>query len=392
MYPFNPKDSRLQIFCDTLCCFMRILRPHAELHHQPEVFHFRKCRIRQNHGEALKNRWALSSLSGLDLVRVTAANGVYSFTALACIDLDAFQKVWSVENPGSSLMWLHPDMLKLATLPSVIAVAFHTCMYGAERRKETAIWANAQEFKAMERSCDDNHYHLPWGLTSGSKRTFATTEECAYNKQLAAAWADVVVVSVAINRGLSPQPNTMLDVTPQHSRQQQVTNKAVLGMLPRGKNHSSSVDRPHATSRSILPESIDPRTLTVGARIPDSKFFPAGTKLLRLIAFDKKGGDDEKAISAVLGIPRDPLDYLAEVCKLVHPVVQQMRVPEVITLSMKMSAAQVAELRAKWAKQELWTPSENWLMRRKSYTTSCQLMLRRFSRGSGCCSSNGNWS
>lgn len=304
----------------------------------------------------------LSSLSGLDLVRVTAANGLYSFTALACIDLDAFQKVWSVENPGSSLMWLHPDMLKLATLPSVIAVAFHTCMYGAERRKETAIWANAQEFKAMERSCDDNHYHLPWGLTSGSKRTFATTEECAYNKQLAAAWADVVV-NVAINRGLSPQPNTMLDVTPQHSRQQQVTNKAVLGMLPRGKTIPPLLTDLMKPAEAILPESIDPRTLTVGARIPDSKFFPAGTKLLRLIAFDKKGGDDEKAteggkISAVLGIPRDPLDYLAEVCKLVHPVVQQMRVPEVITLSMKRSAAQVAELRAKWAKQALDTIRE----------------------------------
>lgn len=231
----------------------------------------------------------LSSLSGLDLVRVTAANGLYSFTALACIDLDAFQKVWSVENPGSSLMWLHPDMLKLATLPSVIAVAFHTCMYGAERRKETAIWANAQEFKAMERSCDDNHYHLPWGLTSGSKRTFATTEECAYNKQLAAAWADVVV-NVAINRGLSPQPNTMLDVTPQHSRQQQVTNKAVLGMLPRGKTIPPLLTDLMKPAEAILPESIDPRTLTVGARIPDSKFFPAGTKLLRLIAFDKKRG------------------------------------------------------------------------------------------------------
>lgn len=303
----------------------------------------------------------LASLTGVDLARVTAANELYSFTAMACIDLDAIQKLWSVENPGSSLMWLHPDMQKLMSLPSTVAVAFHTCMFGAERRKETAIWANARELKALERCCDENHYHLPWGLTSGSKRTFATTEECAYNKQLAAAWADVIVTA-AVNRGLSLQPQTMMDITPQHSRQRQVTNKAVLGMLPRGKTIPPLLTDLMQPAEYILPDSINPRSLTVGARIPDNKFFPAGTKLLRLITFDKSGEDDEKAMgsgsgnaSAVLGIPREPVDYLTEVCKLVHPVVQQMRVPEVITLSMMMNAGQKAELRAKWAKQALNT-------------------------------------
>ena len=323
--------------------------PLPQLQHPPEPL------------RSLEEPLGLASLTGLDLTRVTMANSLYSFTALACVDLHAEQKLWSVENPGSSLMWVHPDMQKLSTVTPLYAIAFHTCMFGAERRKETAIWANVQEFSALERCCDEKHSHQPWGLVkSGSKRKFATTEECAYNKQLAAAWADVVV-NAALNRGLAPKPTSMLDVTPQHARQHQITNKAVLGMLPRGKTIPPLLTDLMQPAEFVLPNSIDPRSLTVGARIPDNKSFPAGTKLLRLIAFDKNGGNDEEAmgcgkssgVSAVLGIPREPLDYLAEVCKLVHPVVQQMRVPEVLTQSMMMSAGQIADVRAKWARRAL---------------------------------------
>ena len=45
--------------------------------------------------------------------------------------------------------------------------------------------------------------------------------------------------------------------------------------------------------------------------VPKHVAFPSGTRVLRT---------DSDANKVILGIPREPLDFLTEACKLVHPV------------------------------------------------------------------------
>lgn len=80
---------------------------------------------------------------GFDTLQGTdAAKYIYSFTAEHCTDLRIRKVGWIIENLGSALMWVHPDIAALQQLNEAKSLAFHTCMYGAARRKKTAIWTN----------------------------------------------------------------------------------------------------------------------------------------------------------------------------------------------------------------------------------------------------------
>ena len=290
------------------------------------------------------------SLQGTDRLRVDAANYIYSFTAEHCTDLHLRKIGWSIENPGSSLMWVHPDIAALQNLVGVRSIAFHTCMYGAPRRKETAIWTNVNSLCALALTCDGRHQHLKWGIVKDKHKShFATKEECAYNVQLSRAWAQLIHHE-ACAIGLTEAPSTLQEVAPEHSRQQPVTNKAILGSLPRGKVVPPLLTDFLQPQVHSLPDNLDRRALTVGTRLPDNSTFPAGTRLLRFCFKDGEGGVNEEQTKVVLGIPRSPWEYLNEVCKLIHPVLQHLRLPKVLLDTMAIKSHKLQSLRASWAK------------------------------------------
>ena len=291
-----------------------------------------------------------STLQGTDRIRVDAANFIYSFTAEHCTDLHLRKVGWTIENPGSSLMWVHPDIAALQHLEGVKAIAFHTCMYGAPRRKETAVWTNVDELSSLQLSCDGKHQHMKWGIVKDKHRShFATRDECAYNAQLSKAWAQLIH-HAACARGLTDAPSTLQDVAPEHSRQQPVTNKAILGSLPRGRVVPPLLTDFLQPQVHSLPETLDRRVLTVGTRLPENSIFPAGTRLLRFCIENGEGGGDEEQTRVVLGIPRSPWEYLNEVCKLIHPVLQRMRLPKVLLDTMAYDSYDLQKTRALWAK------------------------------------------
>ena len=123
----------------------------------------------------------VKKLTKVQRQRVEAANQLYDITC-SLVLLQHERKVgWSIENPASSLMWLTKPFCKLMQLlqDEILGVTFHTCMFNAPRKKQTALWTNVEWLRQMERHCDGSHEHLPWGLTESG--TFATAEECAYN-------------------------------------------------------------------------------------------------------------------------------------------------------------------------------------------------------------------
>jgi hypothetical protein len=64
--------------------------------------------------------------------------------------------------------------------------SFHTCMFQAKRKKDTAICIRELR-NHLERKCDSQHEHLAWGK-SEKHDGFATADECAYNESMCASW------------------------------------------------------------------------------------------------------------------------------------------------------------------------------------------------------------
>eukprot|EP00435_Cladocopium_sp_Y103_P044234 s1937_g12.t1 len=202
-------------------------------------------------------------------------------------------------------------------------------MFAAKRKKDTAIWTSVPQLRVhLERKCDDSHEHLAWGRT---KTGFATAEECAYNDTLCASWAEAIY-DFALSRNFVPPPEVLADVTAASAYAQHV-NKAILGCLPRGRKMVplfSELLQPTLINISQQPLV---QQLALGKRIPDAcASFPKGSKLFRFV--NAEGGSDFSQqgmpTHAMIGIPRQPWDFLQEACKLTHPTEMAMSVSQIM--------------------------------------------------------------
>ena len=229
-------------------------------------------------------------LPGLNFVqqtRVKKANFLYKWTWKLINFLDSKNIGWSVENPASSLMWITDPFVEMVQqLQHFDAFSFHTCMFSAKRKKDTAIWTSVPQLRAyLERKCDGSHQHLQWGRT---EKGFATAEECAYNDNLCASWAEAIT-AFALTRNYVVPPSTIQDVQ-QATHSVAHINKAILGCLPRGRKlvpMMSEFLQPQIhdiSARQILQQ------LPLGKRIPDvCTPFPKGSRLLKFVNEDGGG-------------------------------------------------------------------------------------------------------
>ena len=278
-------------------------------------------------------------LKGLNKKRVQAANFLYKWTKDMILRLDRAGIAWSVENPAGSLMWLTDPFVELAEeIMGLVAFSFHTCMFQAKRKKDTAIWTSISELRShLERKCDGLHDHLAWGKAD-TPNGFATAEECAYNEHMCASWAQAIF-DYAVKQGFHAPPCDM-----QHTLEGQEmaqVNQTILGCLPRGRKVPPLLTdwlEPQLYNIESVPVV---QTLPVGKRIPDSvALFPPGSKLVRftnasgveLELSPEHGGDDSLQLPkfALVGIPREPGDFVAKACTLVHPLLRAMQVGDVM--------------------------------------------------------------
>ena len=168
----------------------------------------------------------LGNLSFVNQKRIQQANFLYEWTCRMVIKLHHRKVHWSVENPAGSLMWATDPFVALQkAVRDMVAFSFHTCMFKSERKKDTALWTSVRALRMfLERKCDEQHQHLPWGVTDGGG--FATAEETAYNETLA---------DVASSENIIMEPSTMYDTSDLHIPQTKQLNKVFLGALPRGR-------------------------------------------------------------------------------------------------------------------------------------------------------------
>ena len=274
-------------------------------------------------------------LKGINKQRVIAANFLYRWTKKMIVRLERAGAAWSVENPASSLMWLTDPFVELIDeIPSLIAFSFHTCMFQAKRKKDTAIWTSIRELRNhLKRKCDSQHEHLAWGK-SDKHDGFATADKCAYNERMCASWAQAIS-DFAVASGYHGPPFDMQEDI--NSAEAAQINKTILGCLPRGRKVPPLITDWLEPQLFRIDDAPAVQTLPIGKRIPDSvQRFPQGSKLVR---FTNENGEvserypqqQDDSVSklptfALIGIPRESREFVAKACTLVHPVLRAMQV------------------------------------------------------------------
>ena len=268
---------------------------------------------------SMQHTMGLKSLTGKDKSRVLSANRLYEITVALIFQLHEAGGYWSVENPASSMMWVTTPFVRLqkCLAKQFFGLSFHTCMFGAPRKKHTALWTNMPMLKRLQRFCvpPADHVHLAWGLTAAN--TFATADECAYNANLSAHWADAVAAQ-AIESGMLPPPVQQSDIQEDDTMVRPYLNRAAAGLQPRGNR------LPPLLTDFFIHETVSLETqpwlreLYPGKRLPSNEQFPPGARILSF-SNDDTGGADVVGEKVTVGVPLDPLSYLQQACNAEHP-------------------------------------------------------------------------
>ena len=303
-------------WCKGVCCMCTL--------HLLAVLHLWQGAYRWRNGKGPKPLRSMRCPMGLPKLpfvsreRVSKANRLYSLTWRYIRMLDKMLVGWSVENPSSSLMWITTPFIELMQClgKKCLGFCFHNCMFGSRRKKMTAIWTSVEELLQLERICDDTHEHDAWGVTKDG--SFATTQECACDPVLCAHWANAIAQH-AQRMGYEAPPATLDDVAPEYLQLKDVANRAITGCLPRGNKLPPLLTDFLCTKVVHLERFPFLKHAQPGSRLPDNSHFCPGARLIRFL-------NGQKGVE--IGMPLEPEDYIKRACKLVHPNMRPVKLPE----------------------------------------------------------------
>ncbi|CAJ1364653.1 unnamed protein product [Effrenium voratum] len=134
---------------------------------------------------------------------VEEANKVVEKMVALCVILHLRGRIFAIENPFGSFLWLLKVMQRLMRLPSAELIVLHQCCYGAPTPKPTGILTTAPWMKMVRSLCFEvrGHCHLRGGLVV---RVWSYLDECmVWRSSLAAeypcglcvAWTRALVTS-----------------------------------------------------------------------------------------------------------------------------------------------------------------------------------------------------
>ena len=170
----------------------------------------------------------ISTLTELDLLRVSSANMLYSFCTDVlelCCSLD---KLFMLENPRNSLFWITTVWSESEAAQCLYFQEHQACGYGSKRPKWTRLAANFPEVSIINAVCPGDHKHESWGVAQqGAKRVFATSFEVHYPTGLCKAIVHAFVLQL-MQRGLKFQSQPSL----QHSARAATLEQTATLKLP----------------------------------------------------------------------------------------------------------------------------------------------------------------
>ena len=254
--------------------------------------------------------WGLSSLTGLDLIKVQAANRVY--VNGGAIVLHAIKRGVkpTVENPKGSYLWLLWPYSILVTVYGFKDVDFQHCRHGGLRPKWTRLRTLMLELMPMAGLCPGvsaDHQHKPWGVAWGANGAgFATAEETEYPRLMCDTMADAAVESaVALgfsNLGVNANPDVHEASALQLRRMAGSADRSNTGRKP------APLVSEFETVISVMPAAVDDKR----------------HRVLRTTVCKGVSGSVE---SVTVGVFREPEKFILEALAAKHPVDSLFAIP-----------------------------------------------------------------
>eukprot|EP00435_Cladocopium_sp_Y103_P043234 s526_g12.t1 len=178
----------------------------------------------------------IADLSGQDMLRVSAANVLYEFTAEIMDLCTELGKACMVENPKNSLFWVTTWWVECDSSRYHFIQDHQACAYGGQRPKWTRLTANFEHVHTISLVCPQNHEHLPWGVVrTGNKRVFATSLEVHYPRDLCDAIAHAFVLCF-VEQGMQFHSQPTLQHVAKASTLQQTTTLKLPPLVPQFKS------------------------------------------------------------------------------------------------------------------------------------------------------------
>ena len=280
----------------------------------------------------------LSSLKGIDLQRVTAANVLYKFIAELIEELDAAGIAWSVENPRNSYMWKTRWFRRLLNNPRIKFRWLHTqmCMQGGNRDKWTSLLHGGEvNLVGMSKVCDGKHTHAPWGILRTAGGGFATAEERNYPKLFC--------------RRIARKAASDLGIIKADKEKKPVEHRIGAGIQPR-RNHNDLV--PEFKEIKAFKEASDSqiKDLINAGKESKGKFplgnlvVPGNSKVLNVWESGSSGLSDGE-----IGLQWNSSEFVEKATVIKHPFDEDIRVPQRIAQAMyniaKLGPGGIAEKR-----------------------------------------------
>ena len=312
----------------------------------------------------------LQGLSDHERLRVSQANILYHFCQQVFDLCTQLNKPCMVENPLHSLFWMTTAWKEITHVDSLVYQAHQACAYGAKRPKWTLLAANFRQVTMINRICDNQHPHEPWGkVVSNGRQVFATSLEVHYPQKLCDAIAEAFLARLQqqYNFADSPFPRN-------------VDFKAATSVQPRGSK-TPVLFSPYHTKFLVLTDSSN------HVCWPTSKVDLSDAKLLhesllgvkvhegtnpehvsdlhsKILSLASDAGVDvdialeqippEVSCIKIYGKLLTPEDFVHKACEVEHPLSVESCLPEVLHTTVKFLAAtsdaEVATLRTEFIK------------------------------------------
>ena len=230
----------------------------------------------------------IPGIKGPHLIKLRAANKLYSFMRRLILQLNAANVVWTVENPYTSLLWETSYWREVDEAVSPFYCELHNCMFGGQRLKRTCLASNCGAIMALNILCDGRHEHAPWAMTNG---VFDTSLEAEYTPMLARALASTILESLAKEYKLPNVVQFSKSLKLSHfqalAAAKQPSKSMSMHIVPEYSHILVLSNVPAATFFSLKDGSLAQCvTLQVGTH---TFFVPCSSKLLRKT--EKKGGE-----------------------------------------------------------------------------------------------------
>lgn len=289
----------------------------------------------------------ISSLEGLDALRVSQANMLYWFCSETFDKCHRLNKLAMCENPRSSLFWCASFWSEMECASELFIRDHQACAYGSTRPKWTRLAANFEEVHLINLTCPGNHKHEPWGtVQKGAKRVFATSLEVHYPQGLCAA-----IVNAFLSK-LGALGFSQIDVVPPNPAVQALSGKQPLTgkmppMVPEYKSKILVFRGPCLQHCKIL------HSFQVGGLEGAENISSNAKNICKAVGID--GGcipqilPSSSIMLQVYGVPWEPIEFIEKATVFEHPLAIQRAIPEVLVEAIKtrcqMSPIEIAKAR-----------------------------------------------